>query len=109
MMLSFPHFCFVRRQAQPAPRSEDKHDSRAGAATMVMEGETVEQRVGTTSDKSSIVDMLEEPGTSKLLVSTQSKPTPDGWPAIMTQHEWGTGDLTINVLTRIGRMRARKP
>jgi hypothetical protein len=42
-----------------------------------------------------------------MLVVTGNKPTPEGWPAVATQHGWAGGEITVRTLTGLCRMRAR--
>lgn len=82
-------------------------DPTAGRALMIVGNEPYETAVGMTIDKEAIVYLQEQSGVGKLLISTASKATPDGWPAVASQHGWAEGDLKIRVLTGLCRMRLR--
>ncbi|WP_375458560.1 hypothetical protein [uncultured Enterovirga sp.] len=53
------------------------------------------------------VYLHEKLGVSKMIVSTANKPTSEGWPAVMSQHGWSGGELTMRAASGLCRMRAR--
>ena len=62
---------------------------------IIGEGASGEIAVAVTVDAGAIVYLHEKPGVSKMIVSTANSPTAEGWPAVMSQHGWSGGELTI--------------
>lgn len=80
----------------------------SGSANMIVgDGASGVQAVGVTVDSGAIVYLHERPGVSKMLVTTGNEPSPEGWPAVASQHGWAGGKVTVLTLTGLCRMRAR--
>lgn len=77
-------------------------------AFMVFEGDRRQLSVAMTVEEGAITYLREEPNLGKLLVATQTKPTDQGWPAIMSQHSWTEeGGLRVRTATGMCRVRGR--
>lgn len=84
-------------------------DPKAGTARMIV-GEDVsgELDVAMTSEPGVIGFLVEKSRASKMLVTVQTKVPvgPQGWPAIMSQHGWPEGTVTLRALSGACRLRA---
>lgn len=98
----------VRENAEAIRLTFRDIDPAAGTAKMIVgQGASGELPVAVTVDAGAIVYLHERPGVSKMIVSTANKPTAEGWPAVMSQHGWSGGELTIRAASSLCRMRAR--
>lgn len=98
----------VRENAETIRLTFRDIDPKAGTARMIVgEGASGEMAVAVTVDAGAIVYLHEKPGVSKMIVSTGNGPTSEGWPAVMSQHGWSGGELTIRAASGLCRMRAR--
>ncbi len=83
-------------------------DPAQAVATMVFEGDRRQLSVAMTVEEGAITYLREEPNLGKLLIATQTKPTEQGWPAIMSQHSWTeAGGLRVRTATGMCRLRQR--
>ena len=84
-------------------------DARAGIAKLQVEPDVFEQPVAVTVENGAITYLQEQPGVGKMIVATQTKPSENGWPAMMSQHGVDAGgNLLVRVATGLCRMRARR-
>ena len=83
-------------------------DPAQAVATMIFEGDRRQLSVAMTVEEGAITYLREEPNLGKLLIATQTKPTDQGWPAIMSQHSWTeAGGLRVRTATGMCRLRQR--
>lgn len=98
----------VRENAETIRLTFRDIDPKAGTARMIIgEGASGEMDVAVTVDAGAIVYLQEKPGVSKMIVSTANRATSEGWPAVISQHGWSGGELTIRAPSGLCRMRAR--
>lgn len=98
----------VRENAELVRLTFRDIDPAAGTAKMIGgQGVSGELPVSVSVDAGAIVYLHEKPGVSKMIVSTGTKPTVEGWPVVMSQHGWARGELTVRAASGTCRMRAR--
>ena len=75
---------------------------------IVGEGASGDIDVQMTSEPGAITFLAEKSRAPKMLVTVQTKapPSPEGWPAVMSQHGWPEGNVTLRVFSGACRLRA---
>lgn len=99
----------VRELAEPVRITFTAMDPKTGTARMVVgEGASGVQEVALTTERGAMSFLAEKVGASKTLVTIQTKApsSPKGWPAILSQHGWIGGDVTIRAMSGACRLRA---
>lgn len=99
----------TRDDAEPIRLTFRDLDPKAGTGKVLFgAGASGEEFVAVTVEAAVITYLHERAGVSKMIVTTANKPTPEGWPAVMSQHGSGSGAITIRAATGFCRMRARR-
>ena len=99
----------VRENAELVRLTFSAMDPKAGTARMIVgEGASGEMDVAMTTEPGVIGFLAEKSRASKLLVTVQTKapPSPQGWPAVMSQHGWPEGTVTLRAFSGACRLRA---
>lgn len=98
----------VRENAERVRLTFSAMDPKAGTARMIVgEGASGELDVAMTSEPGVIGFLIEKSRASKMLVTVQTKAPvgPQGWPAVMSQHGWPEGTVTLRAFGGACRLR----